>query len=234
MKPTMLWLNGWGMSKTVWRDLLSDFPDCRHEIPDFSRLSSPDRFYEEVLFAAKPYEGGPLIVIGWSMGGMLAQRLAAEMMVAGLVLISSTPRFVRTREEADRGWADTYLRQMMRSLDQHREHVMSDFCRSMLAPGEQFCFEDTWSLPALTAGLAFLRTEDCRPLLGRIQCPTTVIHGTADVICPYAAAEELVSGLSTSRLITLAGAGHAPMATRQQELAAEFRRIADECMESIR
>ncbi len=174
------------------------------------------------------------MVVGWSLGGMLAQRLAAERRVAGLVLISSTPRFVRTREEADKGWADAYLRQMVRSLEQHRDKVMNDFCRSMLGPGEQASFEDTWTLPALMAGLAFLRTDDCRPMLSRIDCPTTVIHGTADAICPYAAGVELAAGISTARLVTLEGAGHAPLATRQQELAAELRRVAHECFESIR
>jgi pimeloyl-[acyl-carrier protein] methyl ester esterase len=112
--------------------------------------------------------------------------------------------------------------------------VMSGFYRSMLATGEDAIFTDTWSREALTAGLAYLRSEDCRPLLKQIQCPAIVIHGSDDVICPLAAAEELASDLSNAWLVTLPGAGHAPMVTRQTELTAAIRRCVDEWLERDR
>jgi pimeloyl-ACP methyl ester carboxylesterase len=44
--------------------------------------------------------------------------------------------------------------------------------------------------------------------LGEIQAPALIIHGTEDLVVPYAHAVALHAGLRNSRLVTLAGAGH--------------------------
>jgi len=231
MQATMLWLNGWGMSDAVWQDVLPGFPDCRHVIPDFSRHTAPEQFYETALRAVRACGSTPLFVIGWSMGGMLAQRLAVEVRIAGLVLVSTTARFVREKAEAELGWGEGHVRHMMRGLQKERDKVMERFFRSMAADGETASFADTWSVEALLAGLAYLQREDCRPLLRKIPCPTLILHGSDDVICPRAAAGELAAAIPQASLIAMPGAGHAPMATRPSVLTAEIRRVVDEWLE---
>jgi pimeloyl-ACP methyl ester carboxylesterase/predicted glycosyltransferase len=55
-----------------------------------------------------------------------------------------------------------------------------------------------------------LGPERTRELCARIQCPTLVLHGTADLITPFAEGEALAAALGT-RLGPVEGSGHGPM-----------------------
>ena len=47
-------------------------------------------------------------------------------------------------------------------------------------------------------------------LLGRVTCPTLVVHGEADKPVPVALAEDIVAALPNARLEVIAGGGHRP------------------------
>lgn len=240
MKAAMLWLNGWGMSNEAWRGMRSQFPECEHTVPDLSRADRPEAFYEIARQAALSTASLPLIAVGWSLGGMLAQRLAAEGLAVGLVLIGTTARFVRPREERRLGWLDAQVQRMERALYADRTGVMRTFWQSMFTaeerqrdradPSVSFC--DAWPLSALAAGLSYLREEDLRPLLGSITCPTLVIHGTADGICPYAAGEELAARIPAARLKAIDGGGHALPLVHRQAVAEAIKRMVEHGVES--
>ena len=59
----------------------------------------------------------PLLIGGWSLGGLLALRLAAKGLADGLVLFAATARFIRPKEQTDLGWAEPYVR-----ADDHEAH----------------------------------------------------------------------------------------------------------------
>ncbi len=61
---------------------------------------------------------------------------------------------------------------------------------------------------------------DLRPLLSQITLPTLLLHGDADQILPLASSQWLAAQLAQGQLHTLHGAGHAPMMTFPQEVAA--------------
>jgi pimeloyl-[acyl-carrier protein] methyl ester esterase len=93
-------LNGWAASVHAW-DLCTF---VREPAPDgtqpilFSYVDQldgkPERMFEN---------GGRFILVGWSMGGSSAMRLACRHpdQIAGLVLVAATPRMM---EEKDSGW----------------------------------------------------------------------------------------------------------------------------------
>ncbi|MDA3038341.1 MAG: alpha/beta hydrolase [Actinomycetota bacterium] len=58
--------------------------------------------------------------------------------------------------------------------------------------------------------------------LAAVTQPVLVLHGTADIVVPRAAADVLVSGLANAELVLLEGAGHAPMVTRPADVASEI------------
>ncbi|GED52268.1 MULTISPECIES: alpha/beta fold hydrolase [Brevibacillus] len=226
MKAVMLWINGWAMPDEVWEPIVDALDDCEHRRPDYSRIVHPEQFYTAVREQLSPLRSMPLIVIGWSMGGMLGLRLAQESAVDGLIAIGTAARFVGSRGDGSSGWQDTHLRLMSRKLTRNREQVIGDFHYSMFTQAEReriadvgVRLADKWPQPTLLAGLSYLQKEDCSPLLPEIACPVTVIHGTEDGICPYRAGVELASGLSASalsasalssaRLVSVPGGGHA-------------------------
>jgi sigma-B regulation protein RsbQ len=80
------------------------------------------------------------------------------------------------------------------------------------------------------SALALYRTVgavDLQHDLHRIQQPTLILHGSADVIAPLEGARWLAQTIPNSRLVVLKGAGHVPTMTRADEVAeqiAEFFR----------
>ncbi|MFE1627060.1 alpha/beta fold hydrolase [Brevibacillus reuszeri] len=236
MERTILWLPGWGMSEQCWSSIHALLPLCRHIAPDFSRVEGPEEFYEAVDKAVSGVDVRSLLVVGWSMGGMLAIRLASVYPVAGLVLIGSTARFVRARDEREKGWREALLLRMKHLLPLERKRVMTDFVERMLtetdrelAAGlpEHILSSSEWSLQALAAGLAYLCEEDCRPLLSSLACPTLVIHGTEDVICPLAAGEELASLIPGASLLPIVGCGHAPPVSYPDVISEAIKRMVE-------
>jgi pimeloyl-ACP methyl ester carboxylesterase len=61
---------------------------------------------------------------------------------------------------------------------------------------------------------------DSRRFLDRITCPTLVVSGSEDHVCPPALQSELVEGLPAARLATIEGSGHMTPLEAYRELAA--------------
>lgn len=103
--PPVFVLNGWAASPRAW-DLCAFVrraPGCRL----FSYLDQLDGLAARALEAA----GRPVLLVGWSMGGSVALRLACRRpdRVAGLVLLAATPRMM---EDPATGWAGMSARRL--------------------------------------------------------------------------------------------------------------------------
>ncbi|WNC14536.1 alpha/beta fold hydrolase [Brevibacillus brevis] len=238
----MLWLPGWGMPDSFWDKVRERFSAFQHVSPDFSGVSRPDEFAEAVEKEVGLLGATPVIAIGWSMGGLLAQRLAARHQVAGLVLVSTTARFVRSREERTCGWTDAHLRRMQRSLAEDGGKVLGAFRESMLtdeerrraAPMLSQRSSGEWTHAALMAGLSYLRKEDCRSSAPALSCPAAIVHGTEDEICPYAAGVELASLIPGASLFPVVGGGHVPLVFRPEIVIEAVERVVESCVETDR
>lgn len=156
----------------------------------------------EDLEALRDYLGLKRIaVLGSSYGGMVAQGYAIQYpeRVSNLVLVATAPshRFMDDAKRilAERGsdeqqrvcewlWNATF-----ESLDQLREYylAMAPMYSTTFDPAT---FEDSWnrgtrSFEQLNLGFGgFLRTFDFTDDLHRITCPTLVMGGAHDWICP--------------------------------------------------
>lgn len=233
---TVLWLGGWSMPDAVFESLRAALPEYRHLSVDLGRANSAAKMLLAAEQAARSACDGihttsPLLVAGWSLGGLLALRLAELGLADGLVLLAATARFTRPKQESDRGWRDIYIRRMRDGLVRDRETVEANFREVLFAEQEKQASPDghlppagSWSNSALAAGLELLQVENCLPRLGDIRLPALLVHGTADRICPYGAALELNEGLPFAKLITIVGGGHAPFLGSETQLADEIRR----------
>ncbi|MDH4619515.1 alpha/beta fold hydrolase [Brevibacillus sp. AY1] len=234
---TILWLTGWSIDDDVFnplRDQLrSRLPEWRHSVAHYYDAKTPEQMHviaKVAAHACRQASDGPLLIAGWSLGGLLALRLAGELGAEGLVLLGSTARFIRPRGETDLGWPDAYLRQMSSALKHDRAAVEWNFHKNLFTPRElergiheMLPAAGRWPNQALLAGLELLRHEDCRPLLPGIACPVLVVHGQDDIVCPFGAAKELHKSLPRASLLAVEDGGHAPFLGRETEVADAIR-----------
>ena len=113
VRPQIFVLNGWAASPQAW-DLCGFMrPQQVAALPPVGRAPRARRMAPPRLFSyVEQLDGEPekaienverCILVGWSMGGSSALRLAARWpeKIAGLVLVAATPRMM---EEKESGW----------------------------------------------------------------------------------------------------------------------------------
>ncbi|OBZ19649.1 alpha/beta hydrolase [Bacillus sp. FJAT-27264] len=240
---TILWLSGWGMPDGVFDRTRELLPDFHHISLDYSDADSPEEMLLLTEIAVRNFlylDGevcktkafhSPLLIGGWSLGALLALKLAIKGFADGLVLFGATARFTRSKEESDLGWADIYVRKMIAELTQNRQEVEAKFRQLIFTEteweanlGASLPPIGSWTTPALIAGLQILRSEECLSQLKSITCPVFLVHGAEDRICPYGAATELIAQLPKANLLTIPAGGHAPFLGREDQIASELRR----------
>ena len=175
----------------------------------------------------------PSYVLGFSHGGLVAQRFAARypQRVRGLILASTAARFsadietaLARKVEASRGeaWLPTAIEALRR--EQAGEFnddvelariVAAEMPLYFHAYGEH---ERRWVERLAThpyngdALRYFNEVEflsiDLRPDLERIEAPTFIVSGESDFICPPEAGRELEAGIKGSKLVVIPSAGH--------------------------
>nr|WP_255570796.1 alpha/beta fold hydrolase [Cohnella sp. CFH 77786] len=224
---------GWSMPVAVFGRLQAHLPEFQHVGADYTTVETAEEMLALTENAARRH--GRVLIGGWSLGALLGLRLAAEGLAEGLVLFSGTDRFVRPDEERDRGWPEAYLRGMMTGIRKDREAVEAKFRGMLFTDADrQIGAEEllpgagSWSTPALLAGLRVLREAECLAGMSRIACPTLLVHGTGDAVCPYGAALEMGERLRQSEITMLEGCGHAPFLGREAFLAEVIRSWWDE------
>ena len=106
-------LNGWAASPHAW-DLCAFMRTSGGRNPVlYSYIDQLDGLPERAF-----EDGGQFLVVGWSMGGNTALRLACRYpdQIAGLVLIAATPRMMEDRETGWRGMSPMRLEALRRGL----------------------------------------------------------------------------------------------------------------------
>jgi pimeloyl-[acyl-carrier protein] methyl ester esterase len=235
---TALWLSGWGMPDSVFDRLRSRLPDFRHESATLNDVRTPDEMVAEAVRSAERCRAetgsGRLLLFGWSLGSLLALRIASEGIADGLVLFGATARFVRREGETSPGCPDVIVRRMAAALSENRASEELRFLDGILTDlekqagyGQWLPGAGSWSDSALAAGLEYLRSEDVRPLLQRVNCPSLLVHGTDDRICFPEAGRQLADALRSASLLPVARAGHAPFLGREELTADWIRRWWD-------
>jgi len=172
-------------------------------------------------------------VLGFSHGGLVAQRFAARFpgKVRGLVLASTAARFSADVEAAlarkvEESRAEPWLPDALEALRQEQagEYADDAALARVIAREMPLYFHEydvrakRWveSIAAHPCNADALRyfneveflSLDLRPELGGIEAPAIIVAGESDFICPPEAGRELKAGIEDSKLIVIPRSGH--------------------------
>lgn len=231
--PVVL-VHGWAYASGVFEELAAGLVRRRRVVrPDLRGhgRSSPGAF-------ALPELAGDLaalvealgleraVVVGWSLGAQIALAALPRLRrrLAGVVLVSATPRFT-----AGDGWthgppprtvevlAHRVRRDPARALARFREDAFAEGELGEADRTRVAALLGRLPLPdpaTALAGLDLLAREDLRDALAGVDVPALVVHGDRDPICPVGAGRALAAAVPGARLVELAGSGHAPFLSR--------------------
>lgn len=243
----LVFLHGWATDKTVWLYQRKFFhrrygvvmPDLRGYgfsvwQPAEDLLSA---MVDDVAWFLESRQIGPSTIIGWSLGGQLALRIAVEKpeWVKSLVLVSTTPKFISDKE-FPYGHPVAAIRKLAQDIRQHLAEGIHGFYLQLFSDTERknkafdLAYEilEQCVLPseaAALAGLELLKVTDLRPDLEKVKVPTLIIHGCEDTICPPGAAEYMAKRIPEARLEWLEHAGHVPHLTHPEEFNCGLERF---------
>jgi pimeloyl-[acyl-carrier protein] methyl ester esterase len=237
--PDVALLHGWGLHGGIFHhvadDLATRFRVHLLDLPGFGR-SGWDKGCGDLEGTARrvaehlPHECS---LLGWSLGGMVAVRIATlfPTRIRRLVLVASTPRAVAHRgwphgmepatlagfaHQLARDWRKTvqdFIALQVRG-DEHQLETLRELKRIVFEHGEP-------NGAALAAGLEVLRTTDLRDELARVRAPTLVVAGQYDRLTPPGAAEALAAGIPGARYVLVPRAAHAPFLSHRAEFVGE-------------
>lgn len=228
-----VFLHGWGLHGGIWDEARAALPGQAPDLPGYGDAPPVTPYSAEALadVLADRLDDG-VNLVGWSMGGMVALALAARHphKVARLVLVGTSPAFVN-RQDWTFGLTPEVLAGFAAGLEQDYRATLlrflalqargGDAARAVVARLRQVVFARGDPAPhVLAAGLDLLRNVDLRQAAGQVGCPTLVLHGAHDTLCPVAAGRWLAAHIPQARLARHEGASHAPFISHPDWFAA--------------
>jgi 3-oxoadipate enol-lactonase len=223
--PTVLMLHGIGgghlsfapqvesFASSGWRAVAWDMPGYGHSAPiepyTFKGLA------ESCITLIESLRCEHVVLVGHSMGGMVAQEVVARRpeLVSRLVLCGTSPAFGKP----DGDWQRAFIAERTAPLDAGRS--MADLAETlvpqMVGPGSlpegvRLATHCMGTVPAATyrRALECIVTFDRRASLPHILVPTLLVAGEHDRNAPPAVMKKMAGAIPHSTYIEMKGIGH--------------------------
>ena len=239
--PALVLVHGWGLHGGLWGPLtdvlaenfsvvLVDLPG--HGYSDKPQSLTVDTMVQSVSSALESLDQ-PAMVLGWSMGALVAFKLARQFpeRFERLVWIAGTPSFVK-RTHWSAGMDPQTLESFADGLRKDYRSTLKRFIslnggmgtdRPLLKTMQQQAFErGEVDVSMLDQGLTILRDCDIRAALAESTMPMLMIQGSHDRLV-HPDTVSAVADLRDIESLLIEGAGHAPFLTQPALVAQAVR-----------
>lgn len=240
--PVLALLHGWGSSSKIWQPCITQLAKEFHvwcvDLPGHGESSNIvwDKTVAQGVQLLKSALPERCILIGWSLGGLLAQLFSHQYpeRVQGLMLVASTPKFV-----ADKKWPHAMqvstFNQFVKQYDASPQMTLSHFMALQALHGrslkqimvnlEQASLlqQPNHDLTSIRWGLEWLFELDLREAFAMIKLPIILFHGENDQVSPIKAAQQTVDSWQYSRLSKISCAGHVPFLSHPKEFIEQVK-----------
>ncbi|CAN8139561.1 Pimeloyl-(acyl-carrier protein) methyl ester esterase [uncultured Thiomicrorhabdus sp.] len=244
--PKLTMIHGWGAQNAVWQSwaqeyLAEYFQLHLIELPGFGssdNVASQDsdqalaQTWAHAILETMPQKTH---LLGWSLGGLLAQQIAIQHpeRVDSLICLASTPRFT---QNDDWTWAVSpkLLADFMHSIQADSSATLKSFWTLQMQGSDvprkqirQFVKRmQDYQMPklnGLTQGLRLLKYLDFREQAGELHMPVLWLLGEHDPLIPQAFISEFSTIQHQAEVLILEGAAHTPFASHPQQTADAIR-----------
>lgn len=237
---TIVFHHGIGASAGIWMGWLPALIDRYRvvvfDMRGYGRSHRPppgaswtlDRFVDDLLAVVDAAGGGPVHLVGESIGGTIALCTALR-----------HPEIVRSltiSNGADRGAPLQRVEAWQRQLDDHGVRAWSDqfmrdrFHDGALSEAEWAWYaqqQAAWPRDSILGALSVLVGTDLRPALPGLARPVLLMHGDASPFIPVGVTADMHAALPDSRLIVFPHAKHGLPFSHARECAQALRRFLD-------
>ncbi len=195
----IVFLPGWGYRASVFTAMLPYFSDLRVSCMDLPlRDDAPNG----------------KVLVGWSLGGMIAMALCAQFpgRYRQLILLASTPTFPTDH-------ASTFMNMAETDISQTLQHFIKLTSFPSRSAQQYFAAHanDITSRPSLMDELKFLFRTDMRKTFASLTLPILSLHGSRDAVLPAPVNSQIIDG-----------AGHGFIYTHAAETSKVMRQFMDE------
>lgn len=186
-------LHGWGFNSELFNNLINKYKDQYRitviDLPGHGRSNNTDNgidnWCDEII---RILPENP-ILLGWSLGGLLAINIANKIPISELILLASTPNFVNNEnwefginKDNFQQFADTLQINLSKGLKRFISLQTKD--KSQLKSLNKSIEKYPATAQALNQGLEILLTSDLTKEFKNLTVPIKVFLGNYDTLVP--------------------------------------------------
>ena len=239
----LVFLHGWGVNSGVWQPLIDmlkeQFCITTIDLPGYgvNHLQLPIPYnLQTIATMVAAHLPVNCILIGWSLGGLVAQQIAHSQpeKLKQLVLICSSPKFSK---HAPWPGIDSKV------LDFFRQQLQQDFTKTLVrflavqAMGSVNARQDAktikqslqnYPLPssmALAEGLDMLQSVDLREQFTTLVIPCQIFLGRLDTLVPVEVTPMLQQLNPKVTIDVIPDAAHAPFISNTEDFAKQLAKV---------
>jgi len=234
-EPTLIFVVAWIGSAELWLPQVNYF--CQNfkmvtvDMRGSGESDKPaddytlDLFMDDLNSIIGELQEKNIVLVGESMGASIAIKYVTSYpgKVSKLVLIGATPKEIST-DDFPHGYPLEVMQSLLTLFQESYSRGLRTFMKFVFPEaGTEYLRELACDVCQKTTKeiaincLSNFMKEDIRPLLGKINIPTLILHGENDRACPLEGAKYMHEKILGSKMYIFKGKGHAPSFTAADE-----------------